>query len=219
MMSPVVSYSIEAEDLVIRRLFNDVLCKGKPRPGYFIDIGAFHPIVHSNTYLLYTEGWRGLNIEPNPEYIEEFKTQRPDDVTINAAISGEPAKLTYHRFSNGLLNGFYGPDIVAIHVANGQTYLGSVEIDCISVAELLTHVKTADIDLLNIDIESMELTVLSAWDWTNRRPKIICVEIHADTIPNVLQSNVSSLLMTQGYLLVSRIFQSAVFVDGAVWYS
>ena len=219
MMTPVVSYSIEAEDLVIRRLFNDVLCKGKPRPGYFIDIGAFHPIVHSNTYLLYTEGWRGLNIEPNPEYIEEFKTQRPDDVTINAAISGEPAKLAYHRFSNGLLNGFYGPDIVAIHVANGQTYLGSVEIACISVAELLTHVKTADIDLLNIDIESMELAVLSAWDWINRRPKIICVEIHSDTIPNVLQSNVSSLLMTQGYLLVSRIFQSAVFVDGAVWYS
>src|SRR5204862_4855194 len=186
MTASMVSYSIEAEDLVIRRLFNGVICGGKPRPGYFIDIGAFHPILHSNTYLLYTEGWRGLNIEPNPQYIEEFKKQRPEDVTINAAVSGDRAKLTYHRFGNGLLNGFYGRDIVDMHIANGQIYLGPTEIACMSVAEVLRHAENAEIDLLNIDIETMEASVLSAWDWMNRRPKIICVEIHARTMINVL---------------------------------
>ena len=94
-----------------------------------------------------------------------------------------PAR-TYHRFGNGLLNGFYGRDIVEMHIANGQTYLGPAEIDCMSVAEVLRRAENAEIDLLNIDIETMEASVLSAWDWMNRRPKIICVEIHARTMIN-----------------------------------
>ena len=119
-----------------------------------------------------------------------------------------------HELTHGGECFFYGRDIVDMHIANGQTYLGPAEIECMSVAEVLRHAENAEIDLLNIDIETMEASVLSAWDWMNRRPKIICVEIHARTMINVLRSDVSWLLMKQGYLLMSRIFQSAVFVDG-----
>ncbi len=49
------SYSQEGEDMLLRRIFHS-----KTR-GCFIDIGACHPILHSNTYSFYKRGWRGIN--------------------------------------------------------------------------------------------------------------------------------------------------------------
>src|SRR5262245_52803640 len=126
-----LSYSIEAEDLVIKRLF-DAVIKRAPGPGSFVDLGAFHPVMHSNTYLFYTMGWRGLNVEPNPAYIGEFERLRPEDITLNVAIADVARQAAYHQFSNGLLNGFLSDDLVQYHIKQGETHLGSVLIDCVA---------------------------------------------------------------------------------------
>ena len=54
------SYSQEGEDLILSRYFDG------QREGFFIDVGAFHPIRFSNTYLFYRLGWSGINIEARP---------------------------------------------------------------------------------------------------------------------------------------------------------
>src|SRR5688500_140097 len=106
------SYSIEAEDLVIQRLFDTVIFKARSKTGFYLDIGAFHPIIHSNTYFFYLKGWRGVNVEPNPQYISDFAHARPDDVTINAGLSDKAGMLNYHMWEFAMLNGFYGQDVV-----------------------------------------------------------------------------------------------------------
>ena len=50
------SYSHFGEDLIILRLLGDV---PPDHRGMYVDVGAFDPVLHSNTYLLYTHGWRG----------------------------------------------------------------------------------------------------------------------------------------------------------------
>jgi hypothetical protein len=59
-------YSQEGEDLIASRLFPN------QSTGFYVDIGAHHPTRFSNTYLLYTKGWRGINIDPLPGSKELF---------------------------------------------------------------------------------------------------------------------------------------------------
>jgi hypothetical protein len=116
------SYSIEAEDLLAETIFNAVL---KYRhAGTYLDIGAAHPVQHSNTYLFYVRGWRGICVEPNPEFYALYKTYRPRDTALNVGIAPEAGTLQYHRFTQPLINGFFGQDLIDRHIGSGETYLG-----------------------------------------------------------------------------------------------
>ena len=70
-------------------LLDRFLCQ---RPsGFYVDVGAHHPIRFSNTFRLYRKGWRGLNIDANPGSMKRFHHTRPRDINIEAAVS-IPAK-------------------------------------------------------------------------------------------------------------------------------
>ena len=79
------------EDKIILNLFP------KKFVGNFVDIGCYHPTKYNNTYLLYKQGWNGLNIDLNPLSIELFNYLRPRDINICAAISDKETekKLLY----------------------------------------------------------------------------------------------------------------------------
>ena len=54
------SYSQFGEDALVNSLFRN------KKYGIYVDVGAYHPILYSNTYALYRRGWRGFAIDPNP---------------------------------------------------------------------------------------------------------------------------------------------------------
>ena len=78
---PFVSYSINFEDVVLRRLF-----RGRDT-GFFVDVGAEHPVVGNDFFGLYTQGWRGINVEPSPSYFALLQEQRPLDLNLQLALS------------------------------------------------------------------------------------------------------------------------------------
>ena len=51
---------------------------------FYVDLGAYDPIYHSNTFLLYLLGWRGLNIDANEDSIQTFEIFRPTDINVHA---------------------------------------------------------------------------------------------------------------------------------------
>ena len=75
------SFAQFGEDLIINKLFS------KTSKGNFLDIGSFHPIHYSNTFLLHLRGWRGINIDGNKELIEISNKVRPLDKNIHAFLS------------------------------------------------------------------------------------------------------------------------------------
>jgi len=79
------SYSQLGEDLV---LMNHIEWLGKTLDsnGFYIDIGAFHPIDGSNTYALYRLGSRGVVVDVGESKKALFKMFRPRDHFVNAAI-------------------------------------------------------------------------------------------------------------------------------------
>ena len=89
---PKKTYSMYGEDLVIEKFF-----KNKSL-GYYVDVGCYHPIDGSNTYLLFKKGWRGINIDINKLSIELFQKARKKDLNINTAVSNKSSKVKlYYR--------------------------------------------------------------------------------------------------------------------------
>jgi FkbM family methyltransferase len=208
------SYSIEAEDLLLDSIFALSLKQKKSSPGIYIDIGSAHPIEYSNTYFFYEKGWRGVCVEPNLELFALYEQIRPRDKAVNIGVSDGPsASLRYHRFTQPLINGFFGQDLINQHTASGEIYLGSIDVPCLSVQEFLTReVGSQQVDLLNIDVETMEARILGQWNWDLCRPKVICAEIHTKTISTMLSSDVVTVLTRAGYIPMSRGLISTIFV-------
>ncbi len=73
-----LSYAQEGEDLVLARLFGNQV-----ESGFFVDIGAHHPVRYSNTYYFYRRGWTGLNVDALPGTAK--------------TVSADAAQRYYHR--------------------------------------------------------------------------------------------------------------------------
>ena len=55
----------------------------KKKEGFFIEIGANHPITISNTYILESKyNWKGIMIEYEPSFLEMYKKVRPNSIHI-----------------------------------------------------------------------------------------------------------------------------------------
>ncbi|HLB99326.1 MAG TPA: FkbM family methyltransferase, partial [Acetobacteraceae bacterium] len=65
-----VSYSANYEDVILNRVF------GSRNSGFYIDVGAAHPLYENDTRALYDRGWRGINIEPNATFYRELVAER-----------------------------------------------------------------------------------------------------------------------------------------------
>ena len=79
------SYSQLGEDLVILNHL-EWLGKNILSPGFYVDIGAFHPLDGSNTYKLYRNGTSGVVIDVGSQKIFLFKLFRSRDTFIDAAV-------------------------------------------------------------------------------------------------------------------------------------
>ena len=90
------SYSYNGVDLIISYIFKNI------NKGFYLDIGAQHPISNNNTYLLHQKGWKGINIDLDKKNIDLFKLARPNEINLNYAVSdinGEAALyfITMHH--------------------------------------------------------------------------------------------------------------------------
>ena len=60
MTLPPLSYAQRFEDFHLWR------CFGGQTDGFYIDIGAGHPVYDNVSFAFYLAGWRGISVEPNP---------------------------------------------------------------------------------------------------------------------------------------------------------
>jgi hypothetical protein len=86
----VISFSQQGEDLLLNRIFLRRLgTNPRKELGFYVDLGAFHPISHSTTYTLYKFGWSGVCVDISKETCEIFKKVRPRDEIFHCAIASQ----------------------------------------------------------------------------------------------------------------------------------
>ena len=168
MQPPFISHSINYEDVLLRRFFRD-------RPvGFYVDVGAAHPIDDSDTYALHRSGWSGINIEPNPTFFRALQAERPDDCNLDVALSDTEGALDWFQVGE---TGLSTCDAAEADRAAAKGYaITRHGVTAMTLAGVLARERPARIDLLKVDVEGFEDRVLAGNDWELWRPSLIVVE-------------------------------------------
>lgn len=193
------SFSQEGEDVILRRLFEN------KKKGFYVDIGAHHPIRFSNTFHFYRIGWKGINIDACPGIMRLFGSLRPNDINIEAAIGKDPTHMEYFMFDDPALNSFDRD--LSLERDRNTTYriLEKKLIRIVPLKDILEqYLPTGEnIDFLNIDVEGLELDVLRSNDWNNYSPKVILVEYFSNSLNEIFKSEIHDYLSSHRYHLIS----------------
>jgi FkbM family methyltransferase len=179
------SFSQSGEDLIVSTLF-DVM--GAELPTY-LDIGAFHPYQLSNTALFYTQGSRGITVEPNPDSAGLFRTMRPRDRHLNVGVAAKPGHLTLYRMTAPTLNTFSleAAEQACAASEGRQRIESTVDVDVVTVPQLLAGQRCPD--FVSLDVEGLDVEILRTLPTWPGVPTVICVESvvfgSSDKIPEV----------------------------------
>jgi FkbM family methyltransferase len=200
-----LSFAQEGEDMVLRRLF-----EGRGT-GTYVDVGAHHPWRFSNTYWFYRQGWSGLNIDATPGSMHAFRRARPRDRNVEAAVAGAARTITFFAFDEPAMNTF-DPAAVEHAKAAGCRVVEERELRTTTLAELLReHLPGGRIDFLSVDVEGFDAEVLGSNDWDAFAPEVVLAEVRVETLDEVQASPVAQVLGSQGYVLFSKLVNTAIF--------
>lgn len=156
--------------------FEDVMlwrALGCVENGFFIDIGAQHPIKDSVSKVFSEHGWRGIHVDPVPEYASLLREDRPGDIVIQAAVANQAGLVEFFAIpQTGLSTG--NAQIASAHEAAGFT-LNQITVPTVSLDELFA-LANGEVHWLKIDVEGMEADVLNSWRESGCRPWIVLIE-------------------------------------------
>ena len=204
------TYSEDGEDAVLRAFY-----EGRPDyRGFYVDIGAYHPVHLSNTHWFYQHGWRGINIDATPDSMKAFRRARRRDVNLETGVSDSHGQLeflfygetsTLNRFGNAV------SDLPA-HEKPGRT----INVRTQPLNDLLrTHLPEGQhIDFISMDVEGFEMTILQSLDFNVYAPDFFLVEeldyVNKDFM-SYHASPVYILLRQHGYGVVAKTKRTVIF--------
>ncbi len=205
-MAPNICYAQDGEDLVLWRMFEG------QASGFYVDIGAHHPMRFSNTYLFYRRGWRGINIDAQPGSMRLFKKHRSGDINLECGIAGQAGVMPYFRFNEPALNTF---DENEARVKNSAPYrlLDQIDLPVRRLDEVLSEYLPSGqaIDFMTVDVEGKDREVLASNDWNRFRPRFILAETLRTNMFNLAACPVVQLLREVGYQPVGKVYNTTFF--------
>ncbi len=186
-----ISYSANHEDVLLNRLF------GTKQTGFYIDVGAAHPLFENDTKALYDRGWSGINIEPNKSFFEILAAERPRDTNLNIAVSDSDGQSRFFEVKGTGLS-TCDPEEAARARAKGFDVIEH-PVKTTTLRDLLDATNPPAIDLLKIDVEGFEPNVIRSNDWSRFRPDVILVEATFPETPVRRPDVAGPLLENVGY--------------------
>lgn len=202
------SFSQEGEDRLLARFFEG------SAPGFYIDVGAHHPFIFSNTQIFYDSGWRGINIDALPGSMHSFARYRPRDVNLEIAIGQTRSVSKFYVFNVPALNTF-DEELARSRDHAPFRIERVIEIPLLPLADVLgEHLPAGtDIDFLSVDVEGWDLEVLKSNDWTRFRPKVVLAELFGSTIDEASSDPLFVYLASVGYEPLAKTINTWLFVD------
>ena len=205
-MRPNLCYSQNGEDLILNRLFDN------KNNGFFIDVGAHHPIRFSNTYLFYKNGWSGINIDAMPGSMTEFNKIRPKDINIESGVGLKNDQIIFYQFNESALNTFSKKEALSKN-KDGYKIIKSNMIQVETLENILDKYmpRNTRIDFLNIDVEGKDEEVLISNNWEKYNPIYILVEILREKYLDDTNSSIKVFLKSKGYYPINKILDTYIF--------
>ena len=197
-------YSQFGEDKMLDEIIPRTL-----KNGFYVDVGSFHPIKHSNTHLLFCRGWFGINIDMEIDKINTFKLARPNDFNYLGAVSDKVEKVKIIRNQKFGVSSTINSDMIKKEDIIDESYIETVTLD-----NILNNspFKNKEIDLVNIDTEGNDFKVLKSLNLETYNPKIIIIETHLKNIDEIIKSDMYIYLTAKKYNLKSWNIYSLIFI-------
>lgn len=159
-----------------------------PENGFYLDLGCAWPEQYSNTAFLRKRGWRGLCVDANPLYAQEWQGV---ETFICAVIgNGSPVKFEYNPakdLSRVSENGIMLPALRLDDLLNGWP----------------------KVDVLSVDLEGHEFEALCTFPWESQTPKVIIAEYNTHGIGEDFR--VKDMLFPLGYNVVHKNVANMIF--------
>ena len=187
-----LSYAQNAEDVLLHRVF------GGQETGFYVDVGAYHPVIGSTTKAFYDRGWSGINIEPGSVFAE-LAAARPRDVNLRMAVLDRAGEVAFVEDESDR-----GTSHVCLDDSGGAA---ARMVPCDTLEAIVgAHSRGRPVDFIKVDAEGAEAAIVRSTDWRRLRPSVLLIEA---TLPW------SSLLANQGWepFLVEQGYVRAYF-DG-----
>ncbi len=166
-----ISYAQNFEDVMLWRALKHV------RNGSYVDVGANHPVVDSVSRSFYENGWRGIHIEPVPEFAELLRKDRPEEIVLQLAVGAEDGVIAFNVVG-GLSTAV--SEYARVYEESGIS-IHRINVPVLSLKSALKSLVGKEVHWLKIDVEGFEEQVLKGWDSNVLRPWVMVIEA---TAPN-----------------------------------
>ncbi len=187
-----LSYAQHLEDYHLSCAFGD------QSDGFYIDVGAGHPVADNASCWFYLRGWRGIVVEPQQDLLSLYEHVRPRDVREACVLGARRGVANFHAVDR--LHGF---STIVTEFAEKASAFGAsyktLQTPMETLASLCARHDAGSIDFLKIDVEGAEREVLEGGDFTRWRPRVIVCEALA---PGAMEENWQGWepqLLAQGY--------------------
>jgi FkbM family methyltransferase len=180
------SYTPSEEEKLIWQFFNN------RKEGFFIEIGANHPVNLSQTYFLEKNGWDGILIEPQQNMADLLRHHRK--AKVYEVACGAPAE-------RGTVELFVAGEFSSIErhaVFTDIEYSKTVTVTLVTIDDIHKQEGYPQVDFLSIDTEGTELNVLQGLDFSKLKPNLILIEYH------VLSLDIHWFFLKHRYKLIRR---------------
>jgi FkbM family methyltransferase len=190
-----LSYTQNLEDYHLALAFAD-----QPS-GFYVDVGAGHPVADSVSYWFYLRGWAGVIVEPQDELASLQRRIRPRDTVVQSLIGRTSGYTNFYQVDR--LHGLSTTVESNARSAGsfGATYR-TVSLPCMTLSELCARYANREIDFLVVDVEGAEADVIRGNDFSKYRPKVMVVESDTLTAENATWPEWEQLLIEQDYEFV-----------------
>ena len=168
--------------------------------GFYLDIGANHPKIDSNTYFFeMNRDYSGIAFDPLTKYEREWETQRPLTKCMNIAAGSAKGQVRFFQYGK---TDSISDRLCFTEQSSRREYIGSTESSIVDVLPMTdVYGIPASISFASIDVKGAEMDVLKGFG-ESVRPTILVVENRSRPIgSNELRAQV--ILM--GYRFVARI--------------
>jgi FkbM family methyltransferase len=208
-----LSFAQNGEDRIASTLF-EFLDIEKPT---YLDIGAYEPIVGSNTYLFYRRGARGVLVEPNVDCVGRLRSKRPGDTVLNVGVGlTADRSADFYRLSLPQRNTFDKDEAEkVVRDSGGKVTLREVvKMPLVPVNDVIAeHFGGKAPDFFSIDVEGLDFAILKTLDFGKYRPKMICSELRTNGKTN---EEAVAFLRQRNYEIQGMTFPNILFVDRAL---
>jgi FkbM family methyltransferase len=191
-----VSYSDNAEDVLLMRAFHD------HPDGFFVDVGAGDPtsgsLMRNLSKIL---GWAGVHVEPSPHFADRLVAAYPADTVVRTAVGRSRERLTYYSLPDiGGLSTLH-PDIASRHAQAGRRVV-PMTVPLVTLDEVLREAGVRPgFDLLKIDVEGWEENVLEGSRLDHWQPRAVVIEATEPESPRRVGPAAERFLRDCGYAL------------------